>query len=462
MPLSFRRRFHKTLSFRLTFWYSSIFILSSLTLSIVSFAFVFSTMRDNRKTIQSQLAEYRSVAETLGLQALERTISQQGRPSQRRSFFVRVIAPGSETIFLSNPRLWEEFDLTRTDWQAEGQWQYFTSNRDTTLLEITSVRLANNQILQVGKRIQDREEILENFRDTLLATMIPMIMIGVGGGAFLAYRALRPIRTLIHTTQSIVETGRMDLRVPGSNTHDELDELVGLFNTMLARIERLIKGMRDAVDNVAHDLRTPMTRLRGTAEMCLGARSSHEQYKEALVTCVEESDRILTLLNSIMDISEAETGTMRLKLGTVNLTTLIREMLDLYQYVAENNNIVVSMDSAENVCIAADLNRMRQVVANLLDNAIKYSHPGGRVVISVGLVENQAVISFKDTGIGIPAEELPNIWDRLYRGDKSRSQPGLGLGLSLVKAIVRAHRGDVEVHSEPGLGSDFTIRIPAV
>src|SRR5687767_8250579 len=138
MPSSSRKRFHKTLGFRLTFWYSSIFIVSSLTLSIVSFAFVFSNMRDNRKAIQLQLAEYQSLAETGGLQALERIISQQSRPSQRRSFFVRVITPGDETIFLSNPRLWEEFDLMRTERQAEGQWQYFTSNRDTTLLEITS------------------------------------------------------------------------------------------------------------------------------------------------------------------------------------------------------------------------------------------------------------------------------------------------------------------------------------
>ena len=462
MPSSSRKRFHKTLGFRLTFWYSSIFIVSSLTLSIVSFAFVFSTMRDNRKAIQVQLAEYQSLTETGGLQALERNISQQGRPSQRRSFFVRVIAPGDGTIFLSNPRLWEEFDLTRTDWQAEGHWQYFTSNRDTTLLEITSARLANNQILQVGKRIQDREEILENFRDTLLATMIPMIMIGVGGGAFLAYRALRPVRALIQTTQSVVETGRMDLRVPESNNQDELNELVRLFNSMLARIEGLIKGMRDALDNVAHDLRTPMTRLRGTAEMCLEERSSQDEYREALVTCVEESDRILTLLNSMMDVSEAETETMRLKLETVNLTKLIREMMELYQVVAEEKDIVVSMDCAEDIYITADLNRMRQVVANLLDNAIKYNGPDGRIMISARVEGHQTVMSFRDTGIGIPAEEIPEIWRRLYRGDKSRSQPGLGLGLSLVKAIASAHRGHVEVHSEPDVGSVFTVRFPAV
>ena len=189
MPSSSRKRFHKTLGFRLTFWYSSIFIISSLTLSIVSFAFVFSTMRDNRKAIQSQLAEYRSVAEASGIQAIEKTISQQRNPSRRTTFFVRVIAPGNKTVLLSNPQLWEEFEFMGFDYQqAEGRWQYFTSRRDTGLLEVTSVRLSNDQVLQVGKSIQDREDILERFRDTLLATMIPMIMIGLGGGAFLAYR----------------------------------------------------------------------------------------------------------------------------------------------------------------------------------------------------------------------------------------------------------------------------------
>ncbi|HEU4478829.1 MAG TPA: histidine kinase dimerization/phospho-acceptor domain-containing protein, partial [Pyrinomonadaceae bacterium] len=370
MPSSSRKRFHKTLGFRLTFWYSSIFILSSLILSIVSFAFVFSTMRDNRNAIQLKLAEYRSLADSDGVQAVAKTLAEQRNPSRRTSFFVRVVAPGNKTVLLSNPQLWEEFDFMRfDDRQIEKQWHYFPSKRDTGLLEVTLARLANDQVLQVGKSIQDREDILERFRDTLFATMIPMILIGLGGGAFVAFRALRPIRALIHATRSIVETGRMDLRVPESNHQDELDELVRLFNSMIERIERLIKGMKDALDNVAHDLRTPMTRLRGTAEMCLAAPAKTEQYKESLATCVEESDRILTLLNSIMDVSEAETGIMRLKLETVNLTKLIREMVELYQYVAEDKDIVVSMDCSEDIHLTADFIRMRQVIANLLDNA---------------------------------------------------------------------------------------------
>jgi signal transduction histidine kinase len=135
-------------------------------------------------------------------------------------------------------------------------------------------------------------------------------------------------------------------------------------------------------------------------------------------------------------------------------------MVELYQYVAEDKGIVVSTECSEDFHLTADYIRMRQVIANLLDNAIKYNRVGGRVIISGRIEGPQAVLRFRDTGIGIPAEEVPMIWDRLYRGDKSRSQPGLGLGLSVVKAIVLAHRGDVEVSSEPGIGSEFIIRLP--
>src|SRR5207253_2366960 len=147
--------------------------------------------------------------------------------------------------------------------------------------------------------------ILENYRETIIAVTIPMVVIALAGGTFFAFRAVRPIRSVIETTQQIVDTGRVDVRVPESNASGELDQLIKLFNRMLGRVEGLIKGMREALDNVAHDLRTPMTRLRGTAEMALQGESTPQQYNESLATCVEESDRILTLLNSLMDISEA-------------------------------------------------------------------------------------------------------------------------------------------------------------
>jgi signal transduction histidine kinase len=451
-------RVRNTLGFRLTLWYSAIFIVSSVILFVVAYIFLTASVRDNQKDVQSKLRKYLSLAQRGGIPAVERAAGDQ-----RNTFFVRIVDPGNQTVFLSNPQLWEKFDVKPLhDQPAQGQWQYFPAKSDADVLELTSADLPDGYVLQVGKDIEDRMEILEDFRETIVGVMLPMILIGLAGGAVLAFRATRPIRNLIHTAQSVVDTGRMDARVPLGRSGDELDELVKLFNKMLERIESLIKGMREALDNVAHDLRTPMTRLRGVAEMALRSDASRQlDQKEALADCLEESDRVLTLLNTLMDISEAETGTMKLDLVVLNVSDMIEEIVELYEHVAEDKDIAVSFDCPKNICITADRNRMRQVLANLLDNAVKYTDHEGSVAIDAYEQESQIAIRVRDNGAGIPAAEMSEIWDRLHRGDASRSQPGLGLGLSLVAAVVQAHRGRIGVQSELGGGSVFTLYLPS-
>jgi len=432
-----------------------------LTLSIVSFLFVFSTVRDNRGAIQAQLAKYVDLAEAESVRAIDERIRQQRVASRRSSFFVRIVDPNNVTLFLSHPKLWEKFDVAHPyDPALDGQWHYYTSKRDGDLLEVASARLSDKNLLQIGKSIQDREEVLERFRETLFATIIPMVLIGLAGGAFLAFRALRPIRNLSAVTRSIVGTGRFDARVPASETGDELNELVVLFNQMLEKIEILIRSMRDALDNVAHDLRTPVTRLRGMAEEALRCDGGREACREALADCLEESERLMSMLNTLMDISEAETGTMKLSIETVNLSGLIEEVAELYGYVAEDKNVTLSTSAPKELYLRADRTRLRQVLANLVDNAIKYTPRGGRVDIEAFQREQQALLLVKDNGVGIPLDEIPRIWERLYRGDKSRSQRGLGLGLSLVKAVVQAHQGQVDASPIPSGGSLFSMYLP--
>ena len=208
-----------------------------------------------------------------------------------------------------------------------------------------------------------------------------------------------------------------------------------------------------------HYLRTPMARLRGTAEQALQTADT-EACREALADSLEESERVLTMLKTLMDISEAETGTMKLNLERLNLAASVQDVIDLYGIIAEEKKVVLHADVPKELFLEADRARLQQALAYLVDNAIKYDLPSGRVEISACHEHQQVVIRVKDTGMGIPAEEIPRIWERLFRGDKSRSQKGLGLGLCLVKAVVQAHYGQVEVASQPGKGSVFTIRLP--
>jgi signal transduction histidine kinase len=289
---------------------------------------------------------------------------------------------------------------------------------------------------------------------------LSIVAIALAGGWLVTQSAVIPVRRLTQAVQRIIRTGRTDARVPVAGTGDALDELTALFNAMLDKIEGLVTAMRHSLDNVSHDLRTPLTRLRGTAEMALAGAPDPDRYREALADCVEESDRVLVMLNTLMDISEAESGAMQLQREPVTLADVVARAVDLYRDVAEAKGVALVVDAPADLVVTADRTRLEQVAANLIDNALKYTAAGGRVDIEVRREGAAALMRVRDTGSGIPGDELPRIFDRLFRGDTSRAERGLGLGLSLVKAVVEAHGGTVSAESEPGRGSVFTVRLP--
>jgi signal transduction histidine kinase len=457
------RRAPRTVGFRLAVWSSTVYIASTVVLFALAYVLVSSSVQQrDRESIQLELSELAALYRGGGLPALAQELALQERLETTEPFLVRVVDPGKRAPFVMAPDRWIGFDLDRLDSGDQASvpdWTFLPARRGDKALEVASLRMPDGAIMQVGKTTDDRVELLERFRANVARAVIPLLVLSLTGGLFLASWALRPVRQIIQTVRAI-EAGEMHARVPTRQTGDELDELGRLFNGMLDRIATLIAGMRGALDTVAHDLRTPVTRIRGVAELALRADEGSDASRQALADCVEESDQLLTLLNTLMDISEAETGMLKLRLERVNVADLVEDTVDLYRHVAEEKRIAVTTATIPDLWLTADRSRLRQILANLLDNAIKYTPAGGRVEMKAHLQAGTVVFNVKDTGIGLTPDEVPRIWDRLYRSDQSRSERGLGLGLSLVRAVVHAHGGQIGVSSAIGVGSTFTMSLP--
>jgi signal transduction histidine kinase len=475
MYSGFPRNIGRRINVRLAALFTGIVFAIAVFLSGFTYVLLSSSLiRKDRELLQSKILELYVYFVNGGLENLVREVAAGSFSEGERGFFIRVLDPSNRPVYTHTPEFLEGVDLGVTRVVGVDRTGKYLTVRVGTgkkhVLEFASLQFENGVSLQVGMSIVERLAVLERFRAVSFLVLIPLIGLSFTGGAVLASRSLRPLRRLGATVRSVVETGNIKSRIPSEGKGGELDELVVLFNGMLDRIESLVKGMKGALDSVAHELRTPMTRLRVAAETALGegdgtgggTGGGAPGMRDALETSMEESEKILTMLNVLMDISEAETGILKLNKNEELVSSLVDEVVELYRYAAEEKEITIETNVPRDIALPVDPGRIRQVFANLVDNAIKYTPDKGKVRIDAFRNGNRVGVSFSDTGIGIGSDEIDQIWDRLYRGKRVRHHAGLGLGLSLVKAIVHAHGGSVEVESEEGKGSVFSVFLPSV
>jgi signal transduction histidine kinase len=329
---------------------------------------------------------------------------------------------------------------------------------------VRSVVLSNGMRLVVGRDVVERRGFSAIIVQSFLLGVIGIILFSLIAGGITARRVLKRIDTIRDTSTKIM-SGNLSERVPITSRNDEFDGLATNLNAMLDRIEQLLQGLKQVTDNVAHDLKTPLTRLRNQAEAALRDGADDETRQQALETTIRESDRLIQTFNALLMIARAEAGAPSGTLTDIDVSAVVADVAELYGPVAEDEGILIETAITEGVHLRANRELIGQAMVNLLENAIKYAKPkgGGEGRITVGLrrESDRVLIEVADNGPGIPEEDRKRVLERFVRLEKSRSEPGSGLGLSLVDAVTRLMGGQFRIEdNRPGVRA--AIDLPAL
>ncbi len=461
-------RLRHSLAFRLTLWYAGIFVLSAG--AAFALFYLLSIRIINQRMDDDLLAQTDRLVQVYTLEGrgmLQRAALLQAQAAGEKKIFLRLFYPSGVMFFSSNMSYWNDIEIDRRAVELlfgeNGRPFAFVTQklpRSPYPARIIYRRIGGSIVLQLGYSMENESRLLQTFKHFFMFTMAAFWVPAMAMGWFMARRALSGVALLTRTALRISEQD-LDTRVPVGRRQDEIDRLALTFNQMLDRIKQLVTGTRQMNDNIAHDLRSPVTRIRGLAEVTLTKGSSQEEYAQMAASTIEECDRLLHMINTMLTISRTESGVDAIAFQPMDLAQTVRTACTLFQPLAEDKAIGLQC-MADGACMVSGNEAMLQrLVANLLDNAIKYTPAGGTVSVETKQRARAVVLAVRDNGPGISYEDQSRIFERFFRGEQSRSPAGAGLGLSLAQAIARAHGGAIELYSTPGQGSVFTLHLPA-
>jgi signal transduction histidine kinase len=460
-------RFRQSLAIRLAAIYALVFAVGAGALfGVLYWVLAHSLEARDRETVEVRAENLARAYEIGGPLAVRQRLEADTSPDAR-SLFVRLLGPDGVVVFATVPADWVDPQVERRlvpdgwgGWRAQEIHSVRVPRDAARDLAVASRLVSDGRLIQVARSTDSRAVLLAPLREAFAGVGAVALVLSLSAGAFLSWRATRPLRQMAETARRIVDEHDLSARVPAPGGSGELALLARQLNTLLDKNATHVRVLRETLDNLAHDLRTPLTRLRGTAELALRDDGDPAESRAALAACVDETDRVLHLLEVLLDVSAAEAGALPLRRTRIDLRELAKRSADLYREVAEQKNIRFELDLPVPAEIDGDPVRVGQALSNLIDNALKYTPEGGRVTVAVAVESGSATVTVSDSGPGVPTPEREAVWRRLYRGDASRSQRGWGLGLTLVRAVAEAHGGSASVGEGAGGGARFQMRFP--
>lgn len=456
----------KAINHSLVFRLAAVYALAFILIAAVGFAVIYYQLQ--------AMAMVQMDAELIDeVETFAELVEEEGWPSSMARMTAEVESEDPEEEFYRflsrDGGILATTDMTAwsTDVIQTAIHQLRTSDRDHILhtidlpaqeykARVITAFIGPDRILQIGETLEEVEEYLGVFQQlfAILILLLTIVTVLVGWG--LARWSLADMAAVTQTAEKIAQ-GDYAHRVVVKGNLAEMQRLADTFNKMLDRILGLMASMRDINDSIAHDLRSPLARIRGIAEMTLTDNKPLADFKEMASSTIEECDELISLINTMLDITETEAGVAHIKNEKFDVIQVLNEACELFRPLADEKQITLISALPAAKVITGDRKRMQRVVTNLLENAIKYTNAGGTVSVSAEVHESGIDISFEDSGIGIAEKDLPHIYDRFFRGDKSRPRGGFGLGLSLAKAYTESMNGRIDVRSSLDKGSVFKL-----
>ncbi len=455
----------RTLAFRLTVLYVFMFFISSTVVFGVSRILVSLYLIEQAdNTLFTYWSQLSLEIEMDIVPSVELELAEKAMARGKERVFYQVLDSSGLRVASSDLTGWSQvtIDPFAVNRALKGN-KVFTTFKIPDLrrrLRIMYAPFKGGGVFVAGVSLVEQDNLLRRLTEIFVSMVFLTLIIGMPLGWQMARRAMSGVEEVAKVASDIAK-GEFDRRVSVTARGEEIDRLAASFNAMLEHIQGFMRQMREINDNIAHDLRTPVTRIRGMAETTLIINRSVDDYREMASDIIEECDRLLGIINTILEIAETETGLANYRKKEIDLARWATEGVALFRTLAEEKGINLEIEAQPDCCnIWGDEIKLQRLLANLLDNAIKFTSVGGRIKVSVFNDDLTCGVTVEDTGIGISEDDLPDIFNRFFMADRSRTTAGYGLGLSLAKSIAKAHDGDITVVSQPGQGSIFTVTIP--